>query len=211
VRRAGAWSGAAAVALFALGLLFADVIASPSYPAIDASGVAARSWFADNAADARWLGFWHGLAALALIVFVSRLHGHTRGPRRPIVRTTGLAGGFIAASFLLLSAFLYVLGADPIVKNPSVFRAVLLLSWLCGGPGVLVPLGVMIASTTGDRDLPRWLRRAGLFAAVLGVASLSVVLVAPSDTSVLFGVLLAAAITGLAWMLTASIVLGLRI
>jgi hypothetical protein len=210
VRRAGAWSGAAAVGLFVLGLLFADVFASPAYPAIDAGGVVARGWFADNAGDARALAFCHGLAAVALIVFAARIHGHTRGPRRPIVRTAGLAGGFTAAAFLLLSALLYVVGADPDLHNPSVFRVVLLLSWLCGGPGVVVPLGVMIGAAYPARDLPRWLRRAGAFAALLGVASLSVVLVAPTDSSVLFGVFLAAAILGLAWVLAASAVLSLR-
>jgi hypothetical protein len=68
----------------------------------------------------------------------------------------------------------------------------------------------MIGAAYPDRDLPRWLRRGGAFAALIGVASLSVVLVTPSDTSALFGVLLAGAILGLAWVLATSVVLGLR-
>jgi hypothetical protein len=65
--RVWAASGALAVALFACGLVFGDLLGADNYPALDARAGEVRRYFLDNASEARALGFFHVLSGLALL------------------------------------------------------------------------------------------------------------------------------------------------
>jgi hypothetical protein len=87
-----------------------------------------------------------------------------------------LFGGFAASFFMALSAlFQWVLAQPGILGAPGVVRLLHLAAFATGGPGHVVPLGLLVAGvavTTGlSRLLPRWVMVFGLVVAV--VAELS--------------------------------------
>jgi hypothetical protein len=72
-----------------------------------------------------------------------------------------LAGGAMAAGFLLLSALRYRTLAEPTVaRDAPLAHALLVLSYLAGGPAIAVPLapmvGVVAAATLREHILARW-------------------------------------------------------
>src|SRR6266542_1002555 len=72
--RLWAASGGGAVALFVLGLVFSDLLASPGFPAYDASLERIDAFFIDDRAEAIGISVCHSLAAVALLVFVADVH-----------------------------------------------------------------------------------------------------------------------------------------
>jgi ABC-type Fe3+ transport system permease subunit len=75
--------GVAAVGLFVLGLVFADFVASPGFPAYDASLERINAFFNDNRAEAIGISVCHSLSAAALLVFVAYLVGGSAASARP--------------------------------------------------------------------------------------------------------------------------------
>ena len=71
-------SGAFAVALFACGLLFGDLIATTNFPALNATRSQLRDYFLRNVSEVRALSFFHLLAAAALAAFASYLFARLR-------------------------------------------------------------------------------------------------------------------------------------
>jgi hypothetical protein len=68
--RLWAGSGVVCVLLFGCGLFFADVVA-PGYPALDDPPAEVERYFLDNEREVRTLGFFHLLAAVALLFFAA--------------------------------------------------------------------------------------------------------------------------------------------
>src|SRR6266542_4610093 len=129
-------SGVAVVALFVLGLVFADLVASPGFPAYDASLERIDAFFIDDRAEAIGISVCHGLSAAALLVFVADVHELLRRRRTAETRlsTLALGGGIAASVFLLLSAVLYwTLTRAEVAREPGVAQAVLVVSYLAGG------------------------------------------------------------------------------
>src|SRR6266511_4461737 len=92
-------SGLAVVALFVVGLVFADLVASPGFPAYDASLARIDAFFIDDRAEAIAISVCHSLSAAALLVFVAHLHGLLRRGGTAETRLAALAlGGGVAAS-----------------------------------------------------------------------------------------------------------------
>src|SRR6266540_6000612 len=92
-------SGLVMVALFVLGLVFADLVASPGFPAYDASLERIDAFFIDDRADAIAISVCHSLSAAALLVFVAHLHGLLGRGGTAETRLAALAlGGGVAAS-----------------------------------------------------------------------------------------------------------------
>ncbi len=210
-------SGALAVLLFAIGLLFGDVLGSSAYPRLDAPAAAARAYFLRNASEARALAFFHALAALALLTFITYLQMWLRrlDQRSARLAPVTLAGGGAAATFMLLSAILYRVLAEPTVaRDPALTHALLVFSYLAGGPGIALPLAlpIMAGSLTAFRRelLPAWIGWLGSGAVVACLISSGIMLGPMNNSSFWYGVLLIAAVLSLVWMFATSLLLTRR-
>jgi len=206
-------SGAVAVALFACGLLFGDLLATTNFPALNATPSQLREYFLRNVSEVRALSFFHLLAAAALAAFASYLYARLRsaGIR---VAALALTGGIIAAVFLAMSALCYrVLAEHSAASDPALAHALVVLSYLAGGPAIGVPLaltaGAFAAAIQHER-LPGWLYWLSIVAAVLGVASATSMLGPTNNGSLVYGVLLLAAVLLFAWLVASSLVLVRR-
>jgi hypothetical protein len=204
-------TGALTVVLFGCGLLFGDVLGTTNYPALNASSFQLRQYFMRNVPEVRALSLFHLLAAVALAAFASYLY--------PTLRASGvrlaalaLAGGSIGATFLALSALCYRVLADPSVAgDPALAHALLVLSYLAGGPAIGVPLaltaGAFAAAIRRERTLPVWLWLLSTVAAVLGVATVTTLLGPTNNSSAAYGVLLFGAVALFVWLVASSVVL----
>lgn len=122
--------------------------------------------------SARWLSFFELASAIPLGIFtataVSRL-------RFLGVRAAGeliaLYGGMTASAMLIVSALCGWAPTMPgLTELPGAVRALQLLSFGTGGPGFVVPLGLLLAGVSIPcgfyRLLPRWLVVLGIVLAV---------------------------------------------
>ena len=217
-QRLWAASGVLTVVLFACGLLFADVLGTTNYPALDASASDVRAYFLENASEARALSFFHVLSAVALVAFAAYIYGYLRRESRApsAVAAFALAGGAIAAAFLLLSALCYRTLAEPTVaRDAPLAHALLVLSYLTGGPAIAVPLvpmiGAVAAAALRERILARWTGWLGVVTAICGAACTSTLLGPTNNHSATYGILLLGAVLTFAWLVVTSIDLVARI
>jgi len=202
------------VLLFALGLLFGDVVGSSSYPRLDAPTIRAQAYFLHNGSEVRALAFFHALAALALLTFITYLQMWLRrlDQRSARLAPVTLAGGGAAATFLLLSALIYRVLAEPAVAHdPALTHALLVFSYLAGGPGIALPLALPIVAgslTSFRRELlPAWVGWLGSAAVIACVISSGILLGPMNNSSFWYAVLLIAAVLSLVWMFGTSLLL----
>jgi hypothetical protein len=125
------------------------------------------------------------------------------------------AGGAIAAAFLLLSTLCYRTLAEPTVaRDAPLAHALVVLSYLAGGPAITVPLvpmvGVVAAAALRERVLARWTGWLGVLAAVCGAACASTFLGLTNNHSATYGILLLGAVLMFAWLVVTSIALIAR-
>ena len=184
-------TGALTVVLFGCGLLFGDLRGTTNYPALNASSFQLRQYFMRNVPEVRAPSLFHLLAAVALAAFASYLY--------PTLRASGvrlaalaLAGGSIGATFLALSALCYRVLADrSVAGDPALAHALLVLSYLAGGPAIGVPLaltaGAFAAAIRRERTFPVSLWLLGTVAAVLGVATATTLLGPTNNSSAAYG------------------------
>ena len=204
-------SGAFAVGLFACGLLFGDLLGTTNFPALNATPSELREYFLRNVSEVRALSFFHLLAAAALAAFASYLYAWLRAAGLRVA-ALALAGGIIAAAFLAMSALCYrVLAEESVASDPALAHALVVLSYLSGGPAIGVPLaltaGAFAAAMRRERTLPGWLWWLSIAAVVLGVASATTMLGPTNNGSLVYAVLLLAAVLLFAWLVASSLVL----
>ena len=212
VERLWALSGAAAIVLFACGLLFGDLLATTNYPPVNASSAALADYLLANRGDVRALSFFHLLAALAFVCFASclrvRLSHDGVGMRQ--AGTAALAGGVAAGVFLALSAVCYRVLSEPIVaRDPALAHAFLVASYLTGGPAfalqLTLPIAAGVAAARSGLLLPRWSGWLGIAAVVCGLGSAGIMLGPTNNSSAWYGILLLGAVLGFAWLIYASV------
>jgi Domain of unknown function (DUF4386) len=215
--RLWAGSGVACVVLFGCGLFFADVIA-PGYPALDDPPAEIERYFLDNDQEVRALAFFHMVAAVALLFFAAYVRALMRRvePEGRGLAALALAGGVAAAAFLLLSALLFRTLAEPVVASDDAAQhAILVLSYLAGGPAIAVPLASLIGAcslvSVRRGALPAWIGWLGAAATVFSLASASMLLGPADNNSPLFGLLLMAAGLAFLWVLAASVAMVRRV
>ena len=120
-----------------------------------------------------------------------------------------------AAAFLLLSALLFRTLAEPVVASDDATQhAVLVLSYLAGGPAIAVPLAPLIGACSlvavRRGALPAWIGWLGAAAAAFSLASASMLLGPADNNSPLFGLVLMAAGLAFLWVLAASVAMVMR-
>jgi len=193
-------TGLAAVStvLFLTGLIASTAMAGATFPSPFDSGASILAYFHGHQDAVKVSAFFQFAAAVPLAIYAATASARLRnlGIRAPGA-SIAFVGGALAAAFLAISA---VPASAPLV------RALCALSFAAGGPGSVVPLGLLIAGLAVPAAvgalLPRWLAATGLVIAVAAEFS-SLCLLADG-----FAYLLPAArFGGLAWLITAGALL----
>jgi hypothetical protein len=170
--------GALFMALFVGSLVAAALLTRGApYPRpFGGDGDAAR-YFAEHASAVRVMAFLQFGAAIPLGLFTATLVSRLRflGIEAAGV-TIALFGGLAASFFLATSALTqWVLASPGVAEATSDARVLQLLAFATGGPGHVVPLGLLLAggSITGGltRLIPRWLMWFGIVLAVFAELS----------------------------------------
>ena len=120
-----------------------------------------------------------------------------------------------AAVFLLLSAVFYRVLSEPVVaQDAALAHAVLVGSYLAGGPAISVPLALLVGAAVptalNGRLLPLWLGWLGIAAVAVSLSSALTMLGPTDNRSAIYGILLLAAVLGFAWLFSSSLVLAAR-
>lgn len=199
--------GTVFVALFLASLVLGTVLAGGEhFPSPFAPG--AVTWFARHRTAVLVGAFLQFGAAIPLGIYTATLASRLQffGLRVAGVYIA-LFGGLAASFFLALSALLqWVLAQGEIAAAGGVAQALHYLAFATGGPGHVVPLGLLVAGgsvTAGFvRRLPRWMMLFGLV--VAAVAELSILALAFPAAAVLLPL---ARFPALVWIVCAGAIL----
>jgi hypothetical protein len=199
-------------ALFLAGLILGTLLAGGKpYPSPFGPTPEIVAYFRDHHLAVRVGGTLQFAAAIPLAIYAATASArlHQLGIRAPGA-TIALVGGVLSAAFLALSGLLgWVLSQPEALGDPSLVHALQYLNFAAGGPGHVVPLGLLIAGIAVPGLLaglvPRRLAWAGLVIAALAeLATLSLLIDAAAY------LLPVARFAGLAWLIAAGFLLPRR-
>jgi hypothetical protein len=134
-------------------------------------------YFVDHATSVRIAAFLQFAAAIPLGIFTATVVSRFQFLGVNVAGVTIALFGGLAASFFLAASglILWVLSSPGVAEVASNARVLQLLAFATGGPGHVVPLGLLLAgiSIAGGltRKLPRWVMWFGIVLAI--VAELS--------------------------------------
>lgn len=202
---------AVSTGLLLIGLVTSTVLAGTTFPSpFDAAG-AVEAYFREQSAAVAVTAFSTFASAVPLAIYAATVSArlHNLGIRNPGA-TIALVGGVVAAAFLGLSGMLsWTLSRPATAGDPAVVHAVQALTFMTGGPGHVVMLGLLVAGIAVPGLLagllPRWFALAGLVIAVVSeLATLSLLFDAaiPLVPIGRFG--------GLIWLIAAAVLLPRR-
>jgi hypothetical protein len=178
--------GALFMALFVGSLVAGSILTGGApYPRPFGDADAAR-YFSEHAFATRVTAFLQFGAAIPLGLFTATLVSRLRflGIEAAGV-TIALFGGLAASFFLATSALTqWVLASPGVAAVTTDARLLQLLAFATGGPGHVVPLGLLLAggSITGGltRLIPRWLMWFGIVVAVFAELSTLTLILEPA-------------------------------
>jgi hypothetical protein len=169
-----------ALALAVIGVGLSAVIAGRFYPSPFESATQIDAYFTGHMIAAEVTALFTFGSAIPLAIFAAsasvrldRLGVRVPGP------TIGLAGGLLAAAFLAGSGLVsWVLARPEVAVGGGLVQVLHALGFALGGPGFVVPLGLLLAGLAVPALIvglvPRWLAWASLvLAAVCEVATLT--------------------------------------
>lgn len=149
-------------------------------------------------------------SAVPLAIWSATVHRrlHRLGVTAP-GSAMALAGGLLAAASIGLSGLLtWTAAQSPDASAPPLSRTVNVLAFATGGPGFVVPLGLLVAGVAVPavilRLLPRAVAGAGLALAVLAMVTTLTLL-----TPALYPLLPIGRFGGLVWLILVSVLLPL--
>ena len=146
------------------------------------------------------------LGIFAATVYARQLRLGVRVPGPAI----GFFGGIDSAVFLMLSGLLtWLLGRPEVVADTALAQALAFLSYLTGGVGFVVGLGLLVAGIAVPSlilgFMPRWLAWAGLVIAALSELSFLSLVLEPLQFLLTVG-----RFGGLVWLIAAGFLLPRR-
>jgi hypothetical protein len=199
----------ATVALFLVSLVLPTILAGgATYPSPYSSNGVVVGYFQANSGPVLIMALLQFAASLPLAIFAatSSVRLNRLGVRAPGA-TIALVGGILASSSMALSAFLtWTLTRPEILAHGDLIRLVHDLAFMTGGPGFVVPTGLLIAGIAVPslilRLLPRWLAWAGLI--IAGIALVATLTVALPGLSILLPIV---RFPAFAWLIAAAILL----
>ncbi|MCU1577102.1 MAG: hypothetical protein JWP70_1806 [Leifsonia sp.] len=202
----------ATVALFMASLMLPIILTGGStYPSPYSDEATIVGYFRSNPGPVLFTALLQFAASLPLVIYAATasVRLNRLGVRAPGV-TIGLVGGVLASSSMALSALLnWTLTRPEILQNVGSVRLVHDLAFIIGGPGFIVPSGLLIAGIAVPallaRLLPRWLAWAGLVIAAL--AMLATLSVAIPELSILLPIV---RFPSLAWIVLTAFQLPVR-
>lgn len=163
-----------------IAVLLPIAIAGRSYPSPFESGAQITGYFSDHpfAAVITALFTFGSAIPLAITAASASVRLNRLGVRVP-GPTIALAGGLLASASLAASGLVSWVLSRPEITDAGIVRALHDLAFALGGPGFVVPLGLLLAGIAVPAVLvglvPRWLAWVGLvLAAVCEVATLTV-------------------------------------
>ena len=191
--------------LFLAGLIASTAMAGTTFPAPTDSAGSILAYFSEHHDAVTVSGFFQFASAVPLAIYAATVSSRLRtlGIRAPGA-TIALAGGVLAAAFLSFSGLVtWTLAQAPVLASPALVRAMHYLAFAAGGPGNVVPFGMLIAGLAVPAAfgalLPRWLAATGLIIAL--AAELSTLSLLTGGFAYLLPV---ARFAGLAWLITAG-------
>jgi hypothetical protein len=175
--------GAVVTVLFVASLVLGTVIAGGEhFPSPFEPAPLSSDYFARHAGAVRLAAFLQFGASIPLGIFTATVVSRLRFLGVNVAGTAIALFGGVAASFSLATSALlqWVLSQPGVVESAGVVRAFHLLAFATGGPGTVVPAGLLLAGVSVSAGLhrlvPRWLMWFGLVvAAVAEVSALSLV------------------------------------
>ena len=194
--------------LFLAGLIASTALAGTTFPSPSDPATGILTYFRDHPDAVTASGFFQFAAAVPVAIYAATASSRLRtlGIRAPGA-TIALAGGVLAAAFLALSGLVtWTLAQPAVLGSPPLVRGLHDLAFAAGGPGSVVPFGLLIAGLAVPAAfaalLPRWLAGTGLLIAL--AAEFSTLSLLLSGAAYL---LPAARFAGLAWLITAGVLL----
>lgn len=170
--------GVVCTALFLAGLILSTVLADGSpfpSPFGDTDDIVAH--FRDHHWATQVSGALQFASAIPLTIYAATVSArlHQMGIRAPGA-TIALAGGLLASAALCASGLVtWTLSRSDVLERPELIRGLQYLAFMAGGPGHVVPLGLLLAGVAVPGLLagllPRWLAFAGLAIAVVSEVS----------------------------------------
>lgn len=199
----------ATVALFMASLILPIVLASgATYPSPYSAESAIADYFRTHPELVLLTALLQFAASIPLAIFAatSSVRLNQLGVRVP-GPTIGLVGGIFASIFMALSGLLtWALTRPEILEHVELIRLLHDLAFITGGPGVVVPSGLLLAGIAVPgllaRLLPRWHAWAGLV--IAGLAMIATLTVAIPELSVLLPIV---RFPALAWIVTTAFLL----
>jgi hypothetical protein len=199
---------ATATVLFLAGLIASTAMAGTAFPAPSDPAASILGYFRGHPDAVTASGFFQFAASVPLAIYAATASSRLRtlGIRAPGA-IIALAGGVLAAAFLALSGLVtWTLAQPAVLASPPLVRALHDLAFAAGGPGSVVPFGLLIAGLAVPAAfgalLPRWLAGTGLIIAL--IAEFATLSLLADGAAYLLPV---ARFAGLAWLITAGALL----
>jgi hypothetical protein len=196
------------------GLLLAGIIISTAmaggaaFPSPYGTATDILAYFHEHPGAARVSALLQFAAAIPLAIYAATASARLNrlGIRAPGA-TIALTGGVLSSAFMACSALVvWVLSRPEVRDDPTLVRALQDLAFVIGGPGHVVPLGLLVAGIAVPGLLagllPRWVAAAGL--GIAAVAELATSALLFDDASFLLPL---ARFTSLAWMIAVGFLL----
>lgn len=202
----------ATAALFMASLVLPTLLAGgATYPSPYSDGATIVDYFRANTTPVLLTAFLQFAASLPLAIYAATVSVRLNrlGVRAPGA-TIGLVGGVLASTSMALSALLtWTLTRPETLDHPELIRLLHDLAFITGGPGFIVPSGLLIAGIAVPgliaRLLPRWHAWTGLVLAAL--AMIATLTVAFAELSILLPIV---RFPSLAWIVLAAFLLPTR-
>jgi len=195
-------------ALFLAGLIASTAMAGKAFPSPFDPGASILAYFRGHQDAVTVSAFFQFAAAVPLAIYAATASSRLRilGIRAPGA-TIALVGGALAATFLSISGLVtWTLAQPAALASPPLVRGLHDLAFATGGPGSVVPFGLLIAGLAVPAAfgalLPRWVAATGLIIALAAEFS-ALSLLADSAAYLLP----AARFAGLAWLIAAGVLL----
>lgn len=205
------WLALVSVALFGASLLLGSLIAGATFPSPFGSDATVLPYITEQATALQVQGVLQFASAVVLAIFAAAVAARLQQlGSRSAAAPVALAGGVFAAVFGAVSALLQWALSQPAVGSLTpLARTVHFLTFITGGPGNVVGLGVLVLGLAAagwyGGLLPRWLSVVGLVIAV--IAGLSGLVM---RWPVLGALLPIARFPGLLWLIAAGFTLPRR-
>ncbi|SIO04984.1 hypothetical protein SAMN05443544_2448 [Agromyces cerinus subsp. cerinus] len=200
------------VALSMASIVLPTVIAGgATYPSPFGDGDAIVAYFREHELSVLITALLQFAASIPLVIFAAAATTRLTqlGVRAPGV-SIGFAGGILASVSMAMSAgFSWALTRPELLEEPGIVRLLHDLAFFTGGPGFVVPLGLLIAGLAVPGLLagllPRWHAWAGLVLA--GLAMVATLVVAIPELAVLLPIV---RFPSFAWIVLCAFLLPLR-